>query len=103
MEAPLLNKGPTHFPLAVLRSDSDPDIGKLERMGGTLSHLLGEYGPEVESKSDSIALSYIVLFNKAVVLWNYAVSSEVALAYKGFDKFVGLFRLIRLDTADARS
>ena len=101
LEVDLLDSPPKKFPFTILyRPDESQEFVKLDRMGGILSHLLSVYKAETET-SFKLSLSAPIstttvfrfsLFNKLLILFNYAVIKEFFLATKAFDEYVDLTR-----------
>lgn len=94
LDIPILSSPANNFPFSILfRADEHPEFTKLERMGGTLTHLLSEYDKQrlttfEAMKGDPSKSFYFALFNQAILLFNYSVVNAFFIAVKGFDKFV---------------
>ena len=97
LDKTVLSTAPTDFVFSSLfRADESPEFVKLERMGGLLTYLLSEYERERNSSFKLLPelpitpnrSFYFSIFNKAIILFNYAIISEFATAVRGFDKFV---------------
>ncbi|MDR3548359.1 MAG: hypothetical protein P4M11_08880 [Candidatus Pacebacteria bacterium] len=103
LEQSVLNSSVKHFPFPILyRADESPEFVKLDRMGGILTYLLSEYETArnttfkstLESPISPLAAFHFALFNRAMILFNYAVLGEFNSAVRGFDKFVRLPSMI---------
>ena len=95
LETTVLTRGAENFPLSTLWETNDPEIAKLERMGGLLSHLLsthdktrltqlceGREKPSLGQEEDYL------LFNDVLMLFNYVVNGELGAAVRGVERFV---------------
>ena len=91
LELPILNAHPKHFPFSTLyRAEDSAELSKLDRMGGLLSHLTTMYYKENIFQSSTIINAIDIgtafnfsLFNRAVILFNYAVNTEFQAITRG--------------------
>lgn len=103
----MLSSPANKFPLSFLfYADGQPDFTRLERLGGTLTHLLSAYEEQRKNKFEAIKETIttpttafnFVLFNKAIILFNYVIVKANVIASKGFDIYVLYIVLMFLGT-----
>lgn len=92
---------PKQYPFSMLlRTDESPEFVKLDRMGGTLSHLLSTYKRDakvpfklISDSPTAVTVFHFSLFNKIIILLNCSVLSDLDMAQQAFDYHISLNQL----------
>eukprot|EP00826_Nyctotherus_ovalis_P059075 TRINITY_DN8185_c0_g1_i2.p2 TRINITY_DN8185_c0_g1~~TRINITY_DN8185_c0_g1_i2.p2 ORF type:complete len:370 (+),score=66.77 TRINITY_DN8185_c0_g1_i2:110-1219(+) len=90
-----------NYPFSMLhRSDESSEFVKLDRMGGTLSHLLSVYKKDLKASfklifnpPTAVTVFHFSLFNKIIILLNCSVLNDLDMVQQAFECYTPLNRL----------